>query len=187
MTSLNDIVDIRTGYTFRYGVEGLASGTVAVIQTKDLSRLHKLDQLPHIDFQGDRHFLQAGDVLLSARGSFTAAVPEISHRQMVATSSMFVLRPHTPVINPQYLAAYLNSATGQAVLRQIASSAYIPTITKQQLGQIPIPLPPLATQGLIAALTDNINLQTETLKRQRQSLNRLINLTITSAIKESNV
>lgn len=184
MTTLNDIVDIRSGYTFRQSLETLAPGDVAVVQAKDLANL-QLDRLLRIHFQSARHFLQPGDILLSTRGNFTAAVPGISSRPIVATSSMFVLRPQTALARSAYLATYLNSPAGQAALKASASSAYIPTITKQELSRIPIPLPPLHTQGLIVSLANNITRQTEILEHKHQALNRLIDTALINATKET--
>ena len=72
--TLNEIADIKSGFTFRTSIEDQVEGNVRILQIKDM-RGHTLIQsdvlkLPKTVWEGrgEPPILQRGDVLLTARG-----------------------------------------------------------------------------------------------------------------------
>ncbi len=159
MKRLNELVEIRTGYTFRSAIDSFASGDVEVIQAKDLGGEFAFTSRPKIAFPGDRkHLLQPGDVLVSARGYAKAIVYRNSDTKAVASSSILVLRPMNNNVNPEFIAMFFNSMPGVRAVFGLSSGAAVQSITKESIGKIQIPeIPPdkeRALGKLVQAIDD---------------------------------
>lgn len=167
MKRIGDIFEIRTGFTFRSAITEIGPGEVAVIQAGDINSA-QLSNTTRIAFEGNKHLLQEGDVLLSARGGTAARTVNSDILPAVAASSVIVLRPNAD-INTNFIARFLNSTSGQAALAKIMSGSYIKTLRKSELKNLIIPTPPTATQQTIVDLGEVID-------RQQQALNLKIEL-----------
>jgi restriction endonuclease S subunit len=179
---LGDIATIRSGYTFRAALHKLPQGNVQVFQARDVLS-DEISQLPGIRFSNASHLLQNGDVLLSIRGAFRARAI-CPHSQVVAASSVLVIRLTDQTIVPEYLALYLNSSRGQDQLKSVAMGATIKTITRSELYKLTIPIPPPKTQRILSSLKENIKRQIQLASRQQELANVILSGAIKSAIKE---
>lgn len=154
---LKDITEVIAGYTFRTALQTRESGSLFVLQAKDISdglSIHA-ESLDQINFECSRSkaIVHAGDVIISSRGGFRAGVLNSDDSQnIVATSSVFILRLKTDTISPEFLAVFLNSLVGQKQLNEKATGAVINTILRKDLENIPIPLPDLKKQEKIVQL-----------------------------------
>ncbi len=155
----------------------MQSGDVAVVQAGDVVAA-RLATVPRIEFANPRHMLQAGDILISARGSAVARTVTKDLLPAIAASSVFVLRPVSRDFNSRFVARYLNSARGQEALRQIASGAYIKSLRKSDLALLQVPQPPTAAQETIVKLHDNLDRQQTMLQRKCDLLKQLDNSVI---------
>lgn len=180
---LREICDIRSGYTFRQGIDQYESGDIKVIHAKHLSNINGLP-LPTINKLSSDHYLVDGDILLSVKGSFSAAVFSKSVGKAIATSSIMILRPRNKNILSEYIMTYLNSATGQSSLQQISSGAYIKTLTKSQLENLEIPIPSPHTQEILAKLSKNISDQKNITNRRNEVQQKIMNSIINEVNKE---
>jgi len=102
-----------------------------------------------------RHALRLGDVLVAARGSLPK-VAWVTHSvgPAVATSNLLVVRARLG-IRPGVLLAYLRSEAGVAAIRGISRSTSDQlSITARDLGDIEVPVPPVAEQASIHALVE---------------------------------
>ncbi len=98
--------------------------------------------------------LVPGDLLVIAKGpNFRAAVAGEAHRDFTYSTNLIGLSLVGEVI-PGYVAAYLNSQSGQKKIQARAAGASIQGLTAQSLLEIPIPLPPLDVQKRLADYTD---------------------------------
>lgn len=174
MNTLRDLFEIRTGYTFRDSTAGLKPGNVAVIQAGDINAA-RLSGVARIQFDGDKHLLQAGDILLSARGGTVARTVSPDLLPAVAASSVIVLRSKTVSTNTKFVARYLNSQAGQAALSRIMSGSYIKTLRKSELEELIIPTPPMTTQQTIVNLGEIIDEQKQMLKLKEELLTHIYN------------
>lgn len=176
MTTVTELFEIRTGYTFRDSIPNIAPGAVAVVQAGDINA-GRLAAVPRIQFVGDKHLLQAGDILLSARGSTIARTVTPDLVPAVAASSVMILRPKSD-INSKFVTRFINSTTGQAALAKITSGSYIKTLRKSELGNLPIPTPPVTAQQTIVDLGEVIEHYKEVLKHKEQLITDIYNQAI---------
>ncbi len=166
MTRLRDLVQIRTGYTFRSSIDTFAKGDTEVIQAKDLGIDYGFARRPKVLFTGDgKHLLRPGDILVSARGFSKAQLFKEPNKKAVATSSVFVLTPKTKDVSGEFIAMFFNSTLGIKAMLELSSAGSVRSITKESIGQIAIPdIPPDKQQSLgkvVQAIDDYRALITE--------------------------
>jgi hypothetical protein len=154
---LKDIAHIETGYHFRGKVEPDPEGRLRVVQIKDIDADRQLhaDDLINVRFEGspEKYLLGQGDVLFLARGRepFAALVSE-PLKNTIATGYFFILRPKADNVEPGYLAWYINQQPFQAPLRSLLQGTHMPVVTRADIQDLSIELPPVATQKMIVAL-----------------------------------
>lgn len=166
MAKLKDLVEIRSGYTFRSSIESFDAGPVEVIQSKDLGMDFNFSARPMINFPGeDKHFLQPGDILVSARGFTKAIIFNNRNSRAVASSSLFVLKPKNNQVSSEFIEMFFNSDYGMRAAFELSSGAALKSITKSNLGQIDIPeIPPGKSHSLglvVYAIDEYLRLLTE--------------------------
>ena len=96
--TLNEIADIKSGFTFRTSIEDQVEGNIRILQIRDM-RAHTLIQsdilkLPKTVWEGrgEPPILQRGDVVLTARGEKNRAAWFDCDEPMIASSHLlFVL------------------------------------------------------------------------------------------------
>jgi hypothetical protein len=151
---LQEISEIRAGYSFRGRVEPALDGAYSVVQIKDLDEgaflaakdLMKTN-LPDVN---PNHLLQRGDVLFTSRGARKQAVvvDEVAPNTIFG-SQFFVCEP-TQGIDPAYLAWYINQTPAQRYFEENATGSNVRIVTKEVLGRLLVVVPPLARQKKIA-------------------------------------
>jgi type I restriction enzyme S subunit len=121
----------------------------------------------------DHVILAKGDVLLNITGASVARVCRLPPRYAGGRVNQHVaiIRPRLDKLHPDYLAQCLISPSIKHALLNVAGAgATREAITKKQLQEFEIPLPPLDEQRRIAAILD----QTDDLRRKRRkALRRL--------------
>lgn len=133
-------------------------GGIASLQVSDFGASGELVHTPKREFKltqkQQRYLLRSGDVLLVSKGSSPRAllVPENCF-PAVASSAFFVIRPMDKrVLLPAYLAWWFNSPKGQAILKDLSRGSAIASLSKKNIADIEVPVPPLAQQYLIAEI-----------------------------------
>ena len=169
MFTLGKIANIRNGYQFRGKVapvelpggapRHLPPGIVRVIQIKDIDADRRLrtDDLVLVKIDGGQEKYEArqGDVLFLARGHrlFATAITEpISGA--IATGYFYILRPKMKTILPRYLAWYINQPPFQAVLRTFMKGTHQPLVSRKDIEDLEVQIPPLSVQEAIVELDD---------------------------------
>ena len=157
MKKLMDLVEIRSGYTFRTAIDSFPEGDTEVIQVSDLDLHFNFSTKSKIDFSGNaEHLLRYGDILVSARG-FSKAVVFRSNSKAVASSSLFVLRVKSEQIDPSFIAMFFNSIHGIKAMLRLSTNSSVQTITKENLGQIKLPELPVNEQNNLSRLIEAID------------------------------
>ena len=143
----------------RHLADERAGATVAVINVRDLSD-GRLGPLGTLEVRRvargqriDRYRVEAGDVVLTCRGTQLkiALVPE-DMSGAVISSNLIAVRPGSQLV-PWVLFAFLQGPQGQtALLRQSRSSNLGIALSPKSVGQIVVPVPPMEIQERIAAL-----------------------------------
>lgn len=153
--SLKDIVNIRTGLF----AKPTDHGEVVYLQSKHFDENGQLAAVLYPDLNKDsipeQHLLNAGDVLFAAKGTKNfATVYEEKNPIAVASTSFLVLSLTTNVIQPKFLAWWLNSKEIQEFLKGMAKGTSIPSITKAQMEDLKVPILPLDVQDALVRLSE---------------------------------
>lgn len=153
---ISEITEIRAGYPFRGRVTPDPGGNARVVQIRDLDGAGGFctDNLVRVKAANlDNYRFRPGDVLFLARGErrFAIPIPESAGDDLIAASYFFVLRPGRQV-DAAYLTWAINQQDFQEAMRVFVKGSTMPQITKADLLDVPIDLPPLATQRQIVAV-----------------------------------
>ena len=179
-----DLVEIRSGYTFRSAIDSFSDGDVEVIQSGDLGVQFNFTLRQKIDFPGnDEHLLQYGDILLSARG-FSKAMVYRENKKAVASSSLFVLRVKSNKTSPSFISMFFNSEFGMKEVFRLSSNTSVQTITKENLGQIKIPEIPPDKQDHLGNLIQTIDDYKSLIQEKEIYLNSIRSNIINKTLKE---
>lgn len=188
MKMLSDLVDIRSGYTFRTAIDSYGVGDTKVIQAKDLGSYFSTATLPEINFPGDdNHLLRPGDVLVSARGFSKAVLFQDASTKAVASSSLFVLHPKDSSVNPEFIAMFFNSSVGMKAMFELSSGASVRTITKDNIGQIGIPEIPPDKERALGRVVQSIDDHLLLTREKEIYLNNMRESIIIKTLKETAV
>ncbi len=185
MKKLMDLVEIRSGYTFRAAIDSFPDGDTEVIQVGDIDFHFNFSARPKIDFKGSSdHLLQYGDVLLSARG-FSKAIVYRSNDKAVASSSLFVLRVKSEQTDPSFIAMFFNSIHGIKAMLRLSTNSSVQTITKENLGQIKLPELPVNEQNNLSRLIEAIDKYKSTAELKELYLDEIRESAINKIFKET--
>ncbi|MEI7425938.1 MAG: restriction endonuclease subunit S [Candidatus Moraniibacteriota bacterium] len=153
---LKDIAEVIAGYSFRTALRGKENAALFVLQAKNILDDSTVDEsnLDGIDFENYRSkaIVKKGDVVISSRGSFRAGLVSLGIKDIIASSSVYILRLKNNNVTAEYLAIYLNSREGQRQLNESATGAAIRSIRRYELGNIAITLPNMEIQEKIVEL-----------------------------------
>jgi len=153
---LTDITEVIAGYSFRTALRGKDNASLFVLQAKNILDNSIVDEenLDGIDFENyrSRAVVKKGDVVISSRGSFRAGSVSLEAKDIIAASSVYILRLKKETVLPEYLAIYLNSAEGQKQLIESATGAAIKAILKKDLENISVAVPSVEKQEKIIRL-----------------------------------
>lgn len=189
---LGDIAEIIQGYAFRSAITPVESGDLFVFQAKDLVRgvpfsdVGTLTQIPFV-ITGHIGYIKTNDVLLVARGmkagTFRSTTFKAVEQNVLASSSVHILRVTASNVLPEYLSHYLNSKRGQTDLSDIVTGSYIGALPRRALEQIKIPIPNSHKQKAIIDLYNNIQAQQKILDRKNELKQQIIEATFTNITK----
>ncbi len=188
---IKDFGQVMAGYAFRGAIKPDINGHIFVFQAKDLiqgepvantTALTKIsDEVP--SYGGH---LRRNDVVLVARGmkagAFRSTVFTASDDNVIASSSVHVIRIIGQNILPEFLSLYLNSKEGQDALTNIVTGSYIGAIPRRELEKIKIPIPPLQKQEALIHLFRNMREQKKILDRKSEITQNIINATFKSLV-----
>ncbi len=151
---LQNITNLRAGYSFRGRIESASDGAYQVVQIKDVAGGVFVPTEPllrtNLPDVNPSHLLHKGEVLFVARAARrTAAVVEHELPNTIFGSQFFVCEVKDGV-DPAYLAWYINQKPAQRYLEENATGTNVRIVTKEALGRLPVTVPPLATQRKIA-------------------------------------
>ena len=153
---LKDIAEVIAGYSFRTALRSKENASLFVLQAKNILDNSTVDEenLDGIDFENYRSkaIVKKGDVVISSRGSFRTGLVSLEAKNIIAASSVYILRLKKETVLPEYLAIYLNSSEGQKQLIESATGAAIKTIRRSDLENISVVVPSIETQEKIIRL-----------------------------------
>ncbi len=192
-TKITDFAEIINGYTFRGAIETASNSDIFVLQAKDVvqgQNVTIINKLTPIAFNGTRtaSFLQKNDIVIVSRGtgvgSFRSAIFD-SDANVIASSSLLILRIKKKEVLPEYISLYLNSVDGQNKILETVVGSYIHAISRKKFEEeIEIPVPSLEKQQSLIQLNQNIKQQEQIYERRKQLKQEIIRATITNLTKK---
>lgn len=155
---LKDVAECRVGYHFRGRITPNPSGSVRVIQIKDIDTDLRIDMRNLVRVEIDRseqHLARQGDVLFLSRGHrlYAVVVPNVD-ANTIATGYFFILRPKEAGLLPEFLAWSMNQPEFQERVRPFHRGTHMPMISKTDLENIQIDVPPMDVQRQILSLNE---------------------------------
>ena len=194
-TTIGNIAGIQTGLF----AKPIAEGEIVYLQARHFDENAQLipSLQPDLMAKGisDKHLLQPGDILFSAKGTrnFAACYEGLpagqagKNQAAVASTSFFVIRLQENFqdkILPEFLAWLINHPVSQNFLKGKAIGSSIVSISKSVLEELEISIPDLKTQKTILKITQLSNSE----KKIRQQIETLrgkqIQQQIINAIKQ---
>lgn len=175
---LKEAAEIWIGYSLRGEVAKFqnANGDLLLVQAGDLPAFDffiNQEKLTRISLSSNKNvlLLQSGDVLLAYRGGHQSRLRASvfrshSEQSVLASSSLYIIRPNTNVVLPEYLVLYLNSRIGQRNLQSLATGAVVRAVPLGALRDCQIPVPEKEKQKSLVALSGNIQSQNSILRNR---------------------
>jgi hypothetical protein len=166
------LTDIRVGHSFRTAIEDDPQGDIRVLQIRDIRGEADIafDSLPRVTWSatGRPPLLKPGDIVLPARGEHYDATLVRSKEPAIPSSQLYILHPKQGALSPEYLCWYLNQQEPRSYILRNRAGTSIPTLSRQVLESLPVPVPAPATQRKIVELA-RLWQQEQSLTRKLQS------------------
>lgn len=191
---LSQIANIIPGYAFRGAIENYEGGDIFVLQAKniilneDILDTSEFIRIKSISLRNPC-FLENNDILIVSRGSglgsFRSAIFKSDSKNIIASSSVSIIRVNDATVLPKYISLYLNSAEGQkAILQIVTGASYIQSILTKNLADFKIPIPPVHMQKIIISLNENLGQQERIITRKKEIQQEIINSTFKNLINK---
>lgn len=127
--------------------------------------------------------IEEGDLIIGARGATTdVCVASDTVSGAFISLDLYLVRPNRKIVNPQYLAAFLELPSTQALLLVGKQGSGLARLPKDVLEKMKIPLPPMGGQQLIAGLALSFEEEGKLLKKLTDLNSMLGRETIARAI-----
>lgn len=158
---LIDIVSIRSGMVVSKTANNdeslLTDAYVKMIGTSDFdddgNLREELDANVLFKPSIEKNFLKQGEIVFNSKGKrFFAFLIEEEYEFTIASATFLVLTVTDKEIFPKYLVWYLNHPETLKVFDHKMATQVMPSITKQEFGDLEIIIPVLETQKQIVAL-----------------------------------
>lgn len=182
LKEIKQFATVISGYTFRGAIHPDQNGQIFVFQAKNIIANEPIDNkttLTPINLKQPKSesYLKNGDITIVSRGlglgSFRATMFKSNKENILASSSVHIIRITTPDILPEYISAYLNSINGQTKISQKVSGSHFKTLLRKNLEELEIEIPPLEKQKTVVELQKNI-LEQEKLIEQKNKIQKNI-------------
>lgn len=170
---LEEIGEIVLGHTFREAIENTPDGNYCILQAKNIRGEGAVETkgLVRTFLEGTKTkaLVRTEDVILSNRGTFRAGVFKGGGQNILAASSVYIIRIHDhQICLPDYVAIFLNSQEGQNLLESMNRGTLIKSLPKKSLSGLRMPVPPVSKQK--AAIDIHKNFHTRLGLYERKSL-----------------
>lgn len=170
MTDYSEKIEIKNGIALGDVTTKIARGYSSLIDDEndenDENETYKLLEASSIGINGDisdelekitanknkvdKHLLEDGDVVISARGIIKETIVNISDgEKIIPSGNLTVVRVDKSKINPFYLKMFLDSEKGEKSIEKLSRGTVIPIVNIKDLGKMIVPCPSLEEQNKI--------------------------------------
>lgn len=154
--TIGDNANIRAGCAYRGAESKLPAGDVPFVGYRNVDIETGIDWAKvsrvSLNLKRDPQWLEDGDILFASRGMNTYAYPVIAPPPKATCSpQFFVVTPkNLNALSAEFLAWQINQAPAQSYLSRFADASTIRNIRRDVLAKMPIGIPPMERQHLIA-------------------------------------
>lgn len=166
MLELKEFSNLYSGVSVREA----AGGSARFMRLSDLSDL-KAGRAPALAIGEAPAVARAltieeGDLIVGARGAVTDVfVASEAVFGAFISLDLYLVRPNRAIVNPQYLAAFLQLPATQAVLAGRKQGSGLARLPKDALEKMEVPIPSTQAQRLIAELAHSCEEEGKLLKK----------------------
>lgn len=186
--TIKNIAEVIAGYTFRSALPVQSDGQMSVVQTKDIGDDICIDETGLVKIGSQEYktnaLLRRNDIVVSVRGNFRAGVFGSDLQNVIASSSVYILRLMDKDILPEYLAIFLNSTVGQKQIKQSLTGGAIKIILRKDLEDLEIVIPEMAKQKLVINIYKNNKKQQELLEKKQSIINKVTDNAINKLLND---
>jgi hypothetical protein len=180
---LKDIASIQTGYSFRARLESMDSGTVAVIQMKDLTDRNRVDSraLAFVDMEKpkEHHLVKPGDLIFRSRGlTSTSAILEEDPGIAIVSAPLLRIRVTDHNILPEYLNWFISQKSAQTFFTSQAKGTAQRMISKETLEGLEVYIPPLDRQRAIVTIASLAEEEQHIMKKLAEKRRQCVSTTL---------
>jgi restriction endonuclease S subunit len=159
------------------------TGTVAVIQMKDLTDQNRVDckALVRVDMEKpkEHHLIKKGDLIFRSRGlASTAAILEEEPGIAVVAAPLLRIRVSKNNVLPQYLNWFISQAPAQTFFASQAKGTVQRMISKESLEALEVYIPPLERQSVIITVASLAEEEQQIIKKMAEKRRRYISSTL---------
>lgn len=145
------------GYSFRARLESMDTGTVSVIQMKDLTDRNRVDSnaLTLVDMEKpkEHHLVKPGDLIFRSRGlTNTSAILLDDPGMAVVAAPLLRIRVNDRDLMPEYLNWYISQKPAQTFFTSQAKGTTQRMISKEALEELEVFVPSLDRQRAIITM-----------------------------------
>lgn len=163
-------------------------GTATYLQAKNFNEFGLFDGSADgwvdITEKSQSHLLEEGDVLFVGKGLRNFAWKYSADiGKAIASSIFFVIKPKCEFVDSGYLVTIFNSTKYQSFFQSLGAGSSIPSIRKNELEAVEIPLPSLEVQKKIAKLSDLHQEELALIGRLIYKKNKLFQAVINNILK----
>ena len=184
---LSEISNIYIGQSIRDRIVNMPDGDLYIIQIKDADKTEGINQhtLYKMRFKGNSppRYIKKDDLLFVSR-FFRNSQPysvlvNLDQPNVIAAPNFYIISVNQEVARPEYLHWYLNSeAHGGKFFKAHALGSSALNVSKANLGELPVRLPPLEEQDrfikLIYAAKKERELMNSIAQKRQNYLNEII-------------
>jgi restriction endonuclease S subunit len=183
---LTEIANIRSGMVVSKTANNdetlLSDAYVRMIGTSDFDDdgFLRHDLEPNVLFKTsiEKNFLQYGEIVFNAKGRrFFASLFKNEYDHIIASASFLVLTLNSEAVLPEFVVWYLNHTETLKVFDSKMATQVMPSITKQELGDLEIIIPTFETQKQIVTLDllnkKHIKIQKELITLEENYINAI--------------
>lgn len=181
---LRALATIHPGYPFRGKLPLDANGNAFVVQYRHMIEGESIDDitgdsLDRVTLQGRKspNYLLPSDILFMAKGTrnYAAVVSKVP-ANTVCTPNFYHIRINADAdfLIPEFLAWQINHDIAQRYFSTCSQGSVAPSITKSQLGKLPIVVPHIEQQKLMVNLANTANLEQKLLNQLIENRQRMI-------------
>lgn len=113
-----------------------------------------------------------------------APILELEGRTIIVTGGMLIVRPKKDKLDPSFLKMFLESESGQAIIRSIQKGITIVSLNAQDLQDILVSCPPIEEQRKLSAKYNSLVATYDGMRKDLQALESQIKSLFDDACKE---